>query len=97
MQVEKLLDLRSSYVPEVPAQVVIEYTFGQMYMFMQGISVEIQSPTHRDVIGRSMTVPRSLLTLSQYYPSATFVSLCRKENCGALFKNFSSFNFLKIA
>jgi len=34
---------------------------------MQGISVEIQPPTHQDLIGRSMTVPRSLLALSQCY------------------------------
>jgi hypothetical protein len=66
-------------------------------MFMEGISVEIQPPTRRDLIDRSMTVPRSLLALSQYYPSATFVSLCRKENFGELFKNFSLFTFLKIA
>jgi hypothetical protein len=66
---------------------------------MQGISVEIQPPTRPDLIGCSMTAPRSLrvLALFQGYPSVTFVSLCRNENFDALFKNFSVFTFLKIA
>ena len=51
----------------------------------------------RDMIGRSMTALKSLLALSLCYPSATFVSLCRKENLSALFKNFSLFTFSKTA
>jgi hypothetical protein len=59
---ETLHDLCSSYVPKGPAlvqlpQVAIEYTFRQLYVYIVGSPVEIQTPTHRELTGRSMTAP----------------------------------------
>ena len=59
---ETLHDLRRCYVPERPAQVqfprvTIEYTYRQLYIYIQGCRVEIQTATHRNLTGRSMTTP----------------------------------------
>jgi hypothetical protein len=57
---ETLRDLRSSYVPEGPAQVqfpqvAVEYTYRQLYIYIQSSRVEIQTVTHRNLTDRSMT------------------------------------------
>jgi len=59
---ETLHNLRSSYVPEGSAlvqfpQVTIEYTYRQIYIYIQGSPVEIKTATHRNLTGRSMTAP----------------------------------------
>jgi hypothetical protein len=50
------------------------YTHGQLYNHKQGISVEIQTPSHWDLIGRSMTDSLPQLP-PQRYSSAAFQAL----------------------
>jgi len=70
-QIQNLTDLHSSYVPVVSAQVEFcasrnwVHVWSNIYIYIYVyISVEIQPPTHWDLIGRSMTVLRSLLASS---------------------------------
>jgi hypothetical protein len=54
---------------------------------IQGDAVEIQTPTHWNLIGSSMTAPAACV-IAQQYSSATFILLVfhsRKEKFGALF------------
>lgn len=86
------------------AQVRIDDTDGQLYVYTQLSQVEIETPTHWNLIGRSVT---TLLpgTVAQQYSSTTFVLLwfhsC-KEKLGTHFKNIilsfliSLFYFLSI-
>ena len=50
-------DLYGGYVPAGPSQVVIERANSQTCMYIQGIPVQTQTPTRRNLIGRSMTAP----------------------------------------
>jgi hypothetical protein len=66
-----LLDLRSTYFPEVKsnfAQVTTEYTLDQIHTYLQGSPVEIQTPTYWNLIDRSMTVHRMLLSPNGILP-----------------------------
>jgi len=56
------------------AQVRIDDTDGQLYVYTQLSQVEIETPTHWNLIGRSVT---TLLpgTVAQQYSSTTFVLL----------------------
>jgi hypothetical protein len=80
-----------SYVPKGPAQVETEYAYGQVYLYMHGSPVHIQTPQHdRHVV---------FVIAQQYSSSATFVLLrfqSRKEKFGARFRNVSS-NFVYIS
>jgi hypothetical protein len=61
-------------------------------MYMQGSPVGIQTPSHWNLIVRSMTSPPPVI--AQQYSSATFVSLCshsRTEKFGAHVFNFLYF------
>jgi hypothetical protein len=70
-------------------------------MYVQGSLVEIQTPTHWNLIGRSMNRPASCVVCQQY-SSTTFIFISlrfhsRKEKFGACSKNvISFFTFLKI-
>ena len=57
------------HVPQVPAQVGIEYACSQLCMYIQGSPVEIQTPTHRNLIGRTTTAPPVMLSPSIMLPS----------------------------
>jgi len=56
------------HVPEVPVQVGIEYACGQLYMYIQGGPVEIQTPTHRNLIDRTTTALPVVLSPSSMLP-----------------------------
>jgi len=73
-----------------------------MTVYVQGSSVEIQTQTQRNPLGRSMTRPAACV-IAQQYSSATNVSLryhsC-KEKFGGRFENIISFpppRFLTVA
>jgi hypothetical protein len=58
-------------------------------MRIQGIPAEIETPTHGNLMIRSMTVFAAGV-IAQQYSSATFVSLCfhsRKDKFGPRFEN----------
>jgi hypothetical protein len=58
-------------------------------MYIQGSPAEIPTPTHWNLIDRSMTAPVDCV-IAQQYPSATFLSLhfhSRKKKFGACLKN----------
>lgn len=61
---QALSNLCNSYNLEGPAQVGISYSCGQLYMRVQGSSVEIQTATHWNLIGHSMTIQKAVLSLS---------------------------------
>ena len=98
--------LRSSYVPESWrkldfAQVGIQNTSGQVYIYIKGRPVGTRNQTQSNLIDLSMTVPP--IVIAQQYYSTTYVSLrfhLRKGNFDARF-NSASFSFffllLKIA
>jgi len=86
------------------AQVKIEYTYLQLYVYTQWSPVEIETPTHWNLFGCSVT---TLLpgTVTQQYSSTTFILLCFcscKEKLGIHIKNIilsffiSLFYFLSI-
>jgi hypothetical protein len=50
-------DLRNSYVPEDAAQDGTEHLYGQLYVYIQGSPVQVQTPTHWNLFGHSMTNP----------------------------------------
>jgi hypothetical protein len=52
-------------------QVGIEYTYGQTHMNIKGRPVEMQTPTHWNLIGHSMTAPHL-----RYRPAVFFRHLC---------------------
>ena len=56
------------YVPEVPVQVGIEYVCDQLYMYIQVGPVEIQTPTRRNLIGRTTTALPVVLSPSSMFP-----------------------------
>ena len=51
-------------------QLGTEYTYGQTYMHMQGRPVEIHTPTHLNLIGRSKIAPLPVLSPSSILPTA---------------------------
>ena len=66
----------------------IDHKFGPLYMPIQGILVEIQTPTQRNLIIRTKPLQ---CVITQQYSSIAFVSLqfqSRMENFDATFKNF---------
>jgi hypothetical protein len=71
-RVETLCALHSDCVPEGPAQIGIEYTCGQLCMYMQRIPVEIQTATHWHIIiissSSSTTAPQGVLSPSIILP-----------------------------
>jgi hypothetical protein len=103
--VQALPDLRSSYVPEVPAQV--EFCASRSWvhiwsavacMYIQGSPAEIQTPTHWNLISRCMTTPPPLLspssTLLPSWSHCAFI-LTRKNSVPVpkmLFQFFSFFS-----
>jgi hypothetical protein len=95
--------LSNSYVSHVQhrsnfAQVRIEYTYGQLYMYIQKIPVYIQTLTHWNLIGHSMTAPPLVLSPSSILPplSRHYVSIAAEEKFGACLKKslFLFFTFL---
>ena len=68
---QALVDLNSSFVPEVPAQVGTEYAYSQLYLYIQESPHEIRNPTHWILIGSATCV------IAQQYSSAIFVSALR--------------------
>ena len=50
-------------------QVWTQYTNGLLYMYIQGSPVEIQTPAHRNLIGRCMTALLPMPTPSSILPS----------------------------
>jgi hypothetical protein len=70
------------------AQVGIEYAFAKLYVYIEGIHFDIQTPTHWRMIGRSITAPPPVI--AQQYSSTTFIALSfhsSKEKLGACVKN----------
>lgn len=59
------------------AQVGNEYTYVQLYMYVQGRQTDIQTPTHRNLTGRSMTAPAPMLSPSSILPP-------RSSNCAVI-------------
>jgi hypothetical protein len=57
-RIETLRALHSGYVLEDPARIGIEYTIGQLCMYMQWIPVEIQTAAHWHIINSSTTTPQ---------------------------------------
>ena len=60
-----------------------------MYMYLEGSIVEIQTPTHCNLIGRSLTAPTACF-IAQQFSSVAFVSL----HFHSRMKKFSAFQFL---
>ena len=89
--IQTLSDL-AVHVPEVPVQVWIEYACGQLCMYIQGGPVEIRTPTHRNLIGRTTTVLPVVLS-----PSICFRHLrltvfsFRQGKSPTIFKKFYHF------
>jgi hypothetical protein len=70
------------------AQVGTEYTHGQLYVYIQGSPVEIQTPAHWKLSGRL-----AACVIAQQYSSSVFVSLrshSERENSSALSKKSHS-------
>jgi hypothetical protein len=59
-------------IVEGPAQVGIEYTCGQLRMYIKESPAEIKIPTHWNQIGRSMTAPPPVLSPSSILPPPSF-------------------------
>jgi hypothetical protein len=55
-------------VPEIPAEFQTVYRHGQAYMYIQASPVEIKTPTHCNLIGRSMSAPPSVSSPSSILP-----------------------------
>lgn len=56
------------HVPEVAVQVGIESACGQLCMYIQGCPVEIRTPIHRNLIGRTTTALPVVLSPSSMLP-----------------------------
>jgi hypothetical protein len=54
----------TQYFPEDSAQIGFEYTLGQIDVFIDSGPDEIQTPTHWNPIGHSMTAPPPVLSPS---------------------------------
>jgi hypothetical protein len=73
-------DLRNMQVCEVLAQVGIECTCGQQCVSKKGGPIEIQNPTHRDLIsGNVIAPPPVLLPSSVLLPPFCIVILFHKK------------------
>ena len=81
-QVRTLLDLHSSYIPELLTPVGLEYAYGQLCANTQGIPPEIQSPAHWN--GRSVPAPPLMLSRSS-------ILLPPSYDCNLTFKNRASY------
>jgi hypothetical protein len=65
--------LRNSDLPKFQrktnfAQVRTDFTYGHLYVYLQRSTVDIQTPTHWNLIGLSMTAPSRVLSPSSILP-----------------------------
>jgi hypothetical protein len=69
------------YVPEVGT----EYSYGHIYVYIQGKPVEMQTPTHWKFFGSGITAPPPLLSpssiLSSPLPRCTIVPARKNTAC----------------
>lgn len=70
-------------------QVKIEYTYGQVYMYVQGSPAKIQTPPHWNQTDRSMTTLLPVLSLISILPplSSHFAIISYYEEFNVRFKN----------
>jgi hypothetical protein len=78
--VQTLSDIRSGYELEGPAQVKVfrkvgtecEYSQLCVYVYIKGSPAEIQTPTHWNLTGRSITAPPPVLSPSRILRPSSF-------------------------
>jgi hypothetical protein len=79
------------------AQVGIEYAHGLLYMYVQGSPVEIQTPAHWNLIGRSMTAPPPVLSPNSILPPpSTHYAFLPEGKIPLAFHRFCYLNFLYL-
>jgi hypothetical protein len=91
-------DLRSSYVPQVPAPIRTSQKVGNKYRHIQKSPSEIQTPTRRNLIGRSTMPPTPVSLPSSILPAnschCTFIYL--KKKFRLKLHKFNCFILIKI-
>lgn len=81
-----LHDVRTTGFDEGRTQVAIARNYGQLHMYTQGSLVEMQTPKHWNIIGRSMTAPQLLLSPSTILPAPSpYCALNSARQNSALF------------
>jgi len=89
-----------TYVPEGPAQVELcgvrkKYIHRELHTGMEnGVRIKIQTPTHWNLIGRSMTAPPPKLSPSSILPS-TFAQF-RPQSDNAKIRSIARISFLHL-
>jgi len=86
-------DLSSTLVPSSTVQILLEYSYSQTCIYLQGSSGEIQTPTH--LIGPNITTPEPVLSPSSILPpsSAHCDFHSRKKNQRIFKKCYYVFHF----
>jgi hypothetical protein len=71
------------------AHIKIQYTYGQTHMYIQGTAVEIQTPTHWNLIGSNMTTLLPVLSPSSILPplSPYCFFIAARKNLAHISKN----------